>query len=344
MEMSEKKRLAWLDSIKGFAIIMVVLGHIASGYIQAGLYPENSGVMVLMYNFTYAFHMPLFFVLSGFSFGFAYVYESYVLKKDRIKAQLINIIMLYFLWSIIQWATKMLMSDYVNNEYTLTDLLWMPLKAMAPYWYLYVLAFCYLLTYFFIRKKIKIKYLLAFSFVLCLLHTWIEKMCGLTIMMTSSYYFFFILGLFVSKSKTLTDFLKKYINIIPLLIIGVAIGLIFSFTKDYRIGWSDIPLIGSIMALALSLAFIGAAQRFAVPLLETVGRYSLEIFLLNSFITAANRKILPALGINNFALNIIVNLLMATALPVLFGLVLKKIRLHSLFFKPYALLSKKSSN
>lgn len=46
-----KNRVAWLDIAKGMAIILMVLGHTSI--------PETAS------KFIYAFHMPLFFIASG---------------------------------------------------------------------------------------------------------------------------------------------------------------------------------------------------------------------------------------------------------------------------------------
>lgn len=50
----KKDRIAWIDMLKGLAIILVVVGHNASETVS---------------NFIYCFHMPLFFLLSGFVFS-----------------------------------------------------------------------------------------------------------------------------------------------------------------------------------------------------------------------------------------------------------------------------------
>ena len=35
------KRLSWLDCCKGATILLVVLGHVADGYLRAGAFPEH---------------------------------------------------------------------------------------------------------------------------------------------------------------------------------------------------------------------------------------------------------------------------------------------------------------
>lgn len=53
--MSEKKRIDWIDVAKGYGIILVVLGHCF-----------NKGSA--LHNWIFSFHMPLFFILSGYCF------------------------------------------------------------------------------------------------------------------------------------------------------------------------------------------------------------------------------------------------------------------------------------
>ena len=49
--MSGKRDIAF-DMMKGIGILLVIIGHVAHGY---GLYP-----------IIYVFHMPLFFIVSGY--------------------------------------------------------------------------------------------------------------------------------------------------------------------------------------------------------------------------------------------------------------------------------------
>lgn len=64
------KREIWIDIVRGGAILLVVIGH--------------SNCPELLYNLIYSFHMPLFFIISGYLYNYekwnaASSYKSFVL-------------------------------------------------------------------------------------------------------------------------------------------------------------------------------------------------------------------------------------------------------------------------
>lgn len=77
------KRIHYLDYAKGIAIILVVLGHIFSG--------GN------VKTYIYSFHMPLFFIISGYLFNYSNVKSFKEFINKKIKAYLIP----YVTFSII---------------------------------------------------------------------------------------------------------------------------------------------------------------------------------------------------------------------------------------------------
>lgn len=89
-------RIPWIDFAKGIAIYLVVLGHIIQ-YI----FPENA----LLFKIIYSFHMPLFFVLSGFTFtkNTEQSYSAFV--KNKIKS-LGMPYLLFLLISIFELSIK----------------------------------------------------------------------------------------------------------------------------------------------------------------------------------------------------------------------------------------------
>ena len=60
--MRERNRM--LDSLKGFAIFLVVLGHVIQTVFAPDSYDSN-----VIFKIIYSFHMPLFIFISGYLSG-----------------------------------------------------------------------------------------------------------------------------------------------------------------------------------------------------------------------------------------------------------------------------------
>lgn len=80
------QRLAYFDNLKGFAILLVVLGHC----IQSGDIGES---YLFLFNLIYAFHMPLFMVVSGY-FG----YKNNIDLFSATKKKFVRLLVPYFAW------------------------------------------------------------------------------------------------------------------------------------------------------------------------------------------------------------------------------------------------------
>lgn len=58
--LAAKSRIGWLDVAKGITIIFVVVGHLMQSY---------NPQMQIPFKIIYSFHMPAFFVFSGYLFN-----------------------------------------------------------------------------------------------------------------------------------------------------------------------------------------------------------------------------------------------------------------------------------
>ena len=82
------KRIGWLDSLKGFLIILVVFGHVILPIEQM---PSQ---ISFLYDFIYLFHMPLFVFVSGF-------FAKSTFKDGRLRAnRILSYVALAFLFNI----------------------------------------------------------------------------------------------------------------------------------------------------------------------------------------------------------------------------------------------------
>jgi fucose 4-O-acetylase-like acetyltransferase len=128
-----------LDVAKGFAILLVVLGHCLDGLIASGFFPAAAAWPNLAVYLIYLFHMPLFFVVSGHLAS-----GKFRPVGSTIARLLQTIVYPYFLWSVLQGLTEVYFSRYTTSHVPISVLyriLWIPI---IPYWFLYALFFCHL--------------------------------------------------------------------------------------------------------------------------------------------------------------------------------------------------------
>lgn len=86
-----KDRICWADIAKGLGIILVVLGHTA---IPCKI-SEYFGVPYFLQNWIYAFHMPLFFLISGILTNWKCSYFSFFMRKSK------SLLIVYVIYSIL---------------------------------------------------------------------------------------------------------------------------------------------------------------------------------------------------------------------------------------------------
>lgn len=140
----EKQREIWVDNVKVIACILVVLGHFFQSMTKSAVLPASD--LYQWFNQTiYFFHVPLFFICSG------YLYQKLSVVNDvhswgrNIQKKLLVLGVPYFTFSFATWILKTLFSSSVNNEIGgLGETLF--LHPASPYWYLYALFFLFLIT------------------------------------------------------------------------------------------------------------------------------------------------------------------------------------------------------
>lgn len=341
VEAAGRKRETWIDALKGFAALTVVLGHVVSGYLDAGQFEAQKRILVTVFNGIYAFHMPLFFAISGFVFSLAYLNREDKPGKARISIQLGNIAVIYLLWSLLLGGLKIVFTDSVSNAVLPTDLLWIPLKAIGLYWYLYVLFLCYLTAMLLIGKQnARRNYVVyAVTLILCLCkHMILPLLPEYTAFLFFEYGFFFFLGVFLQQNPKVLARIAMPVGFLLSGAAGIGMAVLFLSGSDDARNWGSIRYWGVIMAFALSMSVLGLAKwctgKRISRALAHIGRYSLEIFLIQTYVIAAARKILPMIGITDFVVSLCISFVMAVLIPVLLSVMTKKLHVHSLIFRP----------
>lgn len=125
-----KNRLLYLDSLRGFAILLVVVGHL----IQ---FNYNDGLLNPVFNIIYSFHMPLFFFLSGCSRNISENVKGVAVISLRdfgkeIWNKLINLIIPSVTWTIL---VPLFFQNKIDIQYS----------SLSSYWFLNILFVIYVL-------------------------------------------------------------------------------------------------------------------------------------------------------------------------------------------------------
>lgn len=126
-------RLDWLDSAKGVAISLVVFGHALRGIERAGVI-DFHGVWGRIDRVIYSFHMPMFFLISGFVFWSALARPAGAFLRSRVTRLLWPLA----LWTWIFFAARMLAGSAANTS--LADSGGFPVFPLPPrehFWFLW---------------------------------------------------------------------------------------------------------------------------------------------------------------------------------------------------------------
>ena len=313
---SNKNRIIWLDTLKGFATICVVLGHVVDGYMGAGFFPAHTQILRSLYNGTYTFHMALFFAISGMAYRLAYFCSDphgSVVLKSRDKA--VSPIDLLLIWG----------------------------KPIYPYWYLYVLIIYYFCFSFMLRRdwiqKRRIFFVVVLAAISCLsgfcnMHGWFQ------IQNVMKYALFFYIGIRTAEDKSLNWG-------ISLLLTACALAVVILYWNDQKY-ICNVPVISTVAPLGIVLFLIKLGGNSSIcnrqGILSFLGKHSLEIYVLHCFFTAGNRLFLPKLGIADFWTSMAVNLVSSIAIPVIVSMVSKKMGIYNLFFAPIRLIHRNNKN
>lgn len=314
--MMAKKRDCWVDSVKVVACILVVLGHFFQSMVKAEIIADSS--LYQWFNTTiYYFHVPLFFICSG------YLYQKYS-RVDSAISWIRNVLkkglalgVPYFTFSTVTWVLKTIFSGSVNQQIGgLAGTLFV--HPTSPYWYLYCLFFIFLITPTFVSKKTNmIGLIIAFAM----------KFVSLVGAGTSIYAFDTILA------NEIWFVIGMSINWIDMKWIRPSHGVVI-FTFFLILSILPLDFWGMSFVLGL-IACVGVV----ITLYKTEGtthlaRYTMPIFLMHTIFSAPLRSMLLKMGIRSATIHIVLGLAISFVGPIIAAIVMSKVKCLDFFLYP----------
>jgi fucose 4-O-acetylase-like acetyltransferase len=316
----EKSRLAWVDYLRGIAILLVVYRHVLLGLQRGNMaipeYLVNANMIF------YSFRMPLFFILSGIFIGGTLARKP---LGKVIYSKFENLLYPYFIWTFIQVTMQILLSRYSNTERTWRDysfILYEP-KLLDQFWYLPAL-FNATVIYILIKTKLHAP-------------SWLQLILGLGFYMLSPYihhfsmlsdwmkfYIFFALGdilsfeFFKERAQNLLKNPWTLVAVTPVFALSQVIYLRLAADGNGDVNpWAFllIALIGCFSMMVLSFRL----QSWDVlRFLRVLGFHSLYIYVMHVMIAAFVRTILTKVcHIGNPEVLLACGIVIAVTLPVI---------------------------
>lgn len=265
---SKAERIEWLDIARGIGIILVVLGH-----------TNLIGIRALIWIFS--FHMPFFFVMSGFCYKERNIIAFLKRKGRSLLLPYILYYCLYILLDLILGTMSIQQFPVFckNILLGLDDTLWF---IMA----LFMTEFIYVLLETVIKKKVVQYMVIVVISCVGFVFAYEGISCILRIHTAFTMLFFFSIGVWLKKTCFFSTEPKKKVQLILGGMVCICLNIVFAFlnTKvDVRTGFYGNVLyfiIGAITGTMMIMIFSFLMRKLSI--LEFFGRNSLCIYALNS--------------------------------------------------------------
>ncbi|MDR0756609.1 MAG: acyltransferase family protein [Tannerella sp.] len=304
----EKKRSEWVDFTRGIAIFLVVFGHVNLGCFFCPAFESAHDFLYTQHLILYSFHMPLFFMISGFIYGYKKTNYNLCELKKALTGKLIALGIPYFIFSITLYLFKYLIG---GDDYLLSwQDLFFQIKPVEYYWFLYILflIFCIVEVLDYVFKN-------DFTvFVILLVITvsgWNFTTGVFLFDEVSNRIIFFYLAKLLARRPEL---LRNNILIISCIIAF----LVLCHTGAYN---ETSASLNFIMAISISFPIMAVCSRIKTgsrffQYFSTAGKRTMPIYLLHGPIATIVRMSLLHIGIDSLPVHFITGMAVAWFLPV----------------------------
>lgn len=292
---ARRRRDPALDVAKGFAILLVVLGQCLSGLLAQSFFPPDVLWPALAVYVLYSFAVPLFFVVSG-----VLAAARHLPAGESLQRALARLAWPYLLWAALQWGLAWHRSGADRSLLPQAlRILWMP---VTPYWFLYALFFCQMLYLLTRAKKPLTQVVIAVLLFVAPLffETIVLRLTLGVVFQVARGFLFFTLG--AVTAGPIRQLGRWAAVVATLLFAALAVGY-YQVQITGPLGpmlmvpvsvAGMVAVLGWSRSLAESRLALAAAVTAAVGIL---GRYSMSIYVMHIFFTAAVRFALHRLAL-----------------------------------------------
>ncbi|MGD1874962.1 MAG: acyltransferase family protein [Mastigocoleus sp.] len=324
----KKNRLEWVDYAKGIGIFLVVIGHVIRGLVNSSIV-EESYLIEFVDEWLYAFHMPLFFFISGLFVVRSLSKPLHLFLLDKFCV----IAYPYFVWSILQSLLQLFASDHTNQSLSFSQLWQIGYIPIMQFWFLYTLFFI-LVTYSILYKlKVPPLILLLLSIAVYCLHAMDVSFGPWGILyLARRHSLYFALGALMGFNGVVLKIGKTSVRNLFLIAVGGYLVLTVLIYNQLFHNLVAIPFLAVCGIFAsISLAVILANFKL-FPYLQNWGKLSLEIFVAHTIAASVIRIVLQKLiGFTEPVIHFLIGSIISIYAPIILSILCKKNNIYYLF-------------
>ena len=345
-----KGRLNWIDSIKGIAIIAVVLGHVLLGFADNDLYPAYQNFYIPLKNWIYTWHMPVFMLLSGFTFALSCCRFKEDGSADanwkKIKNKMINLLLIYVIFQVCMVCLKMVFSAFVDNTLTVKSAMMNIFFPDMLMWYIWVLFFYYLIFGFIVKLKVDGRILLGVMIVISIAAYWVDSVVNIRLCFEKLLFLlpFFYGGMMIQKRLNSTGSIRLGgggIRKLLCIVYSAAyfVALVVFRVCDISIHAVFAGILGLLNALAITILLIGFLEKRANGgFISKIGRQSLVIYLLHTYLVTAIKAVIIRTGFGNFFIAALAAWIIPLVITYVIAVIADKVKWIGYIFSPIKFL------
>lgn len=317
-------RIVEIDILKGIGILLVILGHCVPDYPQNLRADESSSFIE---QFVYGFHMPLFFVCSGFLMQMTDSHARGMFNiRAFVKNKTLRLLLPYFMFSIVSLVLRLAFSAFTRSSVDLDNTMYQILFEGKFFWFLYVLFIVSIIIN--VIKAIKNDMFIAMFLSVALYILGLLLNTQFLCLDRLGYHAIFaVLGCFLYEHKDSVNhlFKKWYIGGFALI---VYVCLFFLPSTDC-IWLSQIvrflkALFGTTMTLSLCVNYERMADKLR-SIFVYFGKYSLQYYLVHMIISLPVYYLVAMLPIPMPIISVFANFFFITLITYIIVTILLKI-------------------
>ncbi|MBL1213551.1 MAG: acyltransferase [Ignavibacteriae bacterium] len=288
-----KKKDLRVETLRGIAIIMVVITHVIGG-----LKFETDCYWNYVASSLQFLRMPLFTVISGY----VYAYKPVMTGNERmfIKGKARRLLITFALLTPLYFILRIVFPTNFTPD--INDIVYVYVFPKAGLWYLQALFFIFVIILILEYKNVLSKFLpwliiSVFSFLLFFFYNSVPNAFSLRGTLYLLPYFLLGLGLnrFEKEFKNIhLNYLFLFVFITSFTLLQYNIHYLFGGNSSYHYKFSLIPVLSAITLILLLFQI-----NFNNKMLSWLGNYSYSIFLYHVLFCISFRIVQSKLGIEN---------------------------------------------